>query len=58
MANKEKLNPKWAKSSMTLNHAANQAYHRGAILKVSWSPMMGLRVVAEQVRSIKERKDG
>ncbi len=50
----DQLNPNWAKSSMTLQHAANQAYHRGAILKVSWSPMMGLKVVAEQVREMKD----
>lgn len=54
----EQINPKWAKSSMTLNHAANQAYHRGCILKLSWSPMMGLRIVAEQAREIKERGSG
>jgi len=50
------INPKWAKSSMSLLKAANQAYTRGAVLKISWSPMTGLRVVAVQVREIKERK--
>ena len=50
------INPKWVKPSMSLQKAANQAYTRGAILKISWSPMMGLRVVAVQVREIKERK--
>ena len=50
------INPKWAKASMTLQQAANQAYKRGSILKISWSPMIGLRVVAVQVREMKERK--
>ena len=54
----DQINPKWAKSSMTLNHAANQAYHRGYILKLRWSPMQGLRIIAEQVREIEERKSG
>ncbi len=52
------INPKWAKPSTSLQQAASQAYHRGAVLNISWSPMMGLRVVAKQVREVKESKRG
>ena len=42
----EELNPRWVKESDTILKAANQAAHRNAWLKVSWSPSLGVRVVA------------
>jgi hypothetical protein len=40
------INPAWIKPSMTIHQAANQAAARSCILKASWSPQFGLRVVA------------
>ncbi len=40
------VNPKWAKPTMTLAQAGEQAAARDCVLQVSWSGMMGLRVMA------------
>lgn len=41
------VNPRWVKPTMTLQQAANQAGLRGFTLRVSWTSIGGVRVVAE-----------
>ncbi len=42
----QQTNPKFIKESMTIVSAAREAAMRNYVLKASWTPTMGLRVIA------------